>query len=132
MGIPCQRFLLRWRFEYEDRNPKFGMWHDSGRTIETQAWPQTRTGLRRAMIEAKNITTRETKVIVDCPSQDFRLFQWIGMQRLNPKTTGLVQKNIGLCIVTNDARIEAYDWGEVRTRPLVNGEKNINFRTDGR
>ena len=128
--IPDQRFLLRWRFEYNDKAPKYGMWGDSGHGVE--AWNQPRNGMTRAQIEAKDIISRETKIIVDCPACDYRLFQWIAIQRLNPKSQGLLQKNVGLCLWTNDQKIEAYEWGEVVQKPLINGEKNIHFATDGR
>jgi len=106
------------------------MWGDSAQGVE--AWNQSRAGMSRAQIEAKDIVTRESKIIVDCPANDFRLFQWIGLQRINPKGGGQVQRNIGIALWTNDQRIEAYEWGEVCQKPLINGEKNLNFATDGR
>jgi hypothetical protein len=129
-NLPQPKFLLRWRLEYSGKPSRYGMWGDSAPGVE--AWNQSRANLVRAQIEAKDIVTRETSIVVDCPAADYRVFQWVGVQRLNIKSSASLQRNVGLAILTNDQRIEAFEWGEVRQRPLINGEKNIKFATDGR
>jgi hypothetical protein len=129
-AIEAPRFLLRWRLEYRDRPPKYSIWNMSGIAQSDQAWCQTRNGLSRAIIEAKDLVTREIKVIVDCPADIFRLFQWIAIQKLDFKSTRKDARNVGIALVTNDLRIEAYEWGQVIQRPLINGEQKVNFTSD--
>jgi hypothetical protein len=131
-SIPDKRFSLRWRFDYAHKSPKVGMWDDSGHLKIDQAWCQPINGLQSVKVEAKDLVTKETKVIVECNSQNFRMFQWLAVQRLNPSTATNIQRNIGICLMTNDCRVEVYNWGEVRKRPLINGESKMNFATDGR
>lgn len=136
MHAHVPKFLLRWKFEWNDRPSKFGMWSLPGSTddLATKAWCSNREGLKTAIIESKDYVTREIKTVVAVSGQDFMNFQWVALASVNVnsvkgKTTPRTIIG-GLKIITRHEEITAFDFGKV-TR-AKNSVENINFATYGK
>lgn len=133
-------FLLRWRYEWPDRPAKFGMWNQPGDLPVNQAWAQNKDGLAYAVIESKNIKTREIADVVRCPGHDFLNFQWIAAASVSG--AGLVRggfgsvvprtKLVGIKMITRDESLAVYVSGQIVRAPLKPGEASTNFATFGK
>jgi len=133
---PERRYLVRWRFDYLDGKPtKFGSWSRPAADNDpsNQAWRHN-TKVSRAIVEGKDIRTREVSVLADCRGEDFVNFQWNAVARMNPLAIrGEVvpfTQLAGLKIVTRYTTIDVFETGEVFTSPRP--EDNYNYATFGR
>lgn len=129
------RFWLRWRYDFKDGRVRLGMWNDSGKHRTNQAWANSGEGLIRAAIEAKDLATRKIKVAAECDGHNFRNFQWLALSKMPGMMSGtatLTTHNVGLRIMTADTAVDVYIDGQIKKRPLTDGEKNINFATYGK
>jgi hypothetical protein len=130
-----KKYLLRWRYEWADRPTKFGMWSNQGSQddLSTKAWCHNHEGLVSAIIEAKNIETREVKPVVRVPGQDFRNFQWLAVASVPMSVAGgklqPMSQVVGLKIQTRDEEVSVYDDGTLHRAPFE--AHNINFATYG-
>ena len=124
-------YLLRWRFDFTNKAPVFGMWNSSG----IEAWDKNREGLVRASIEAKSQVTKLTKAVAECDGHEFRNFQWLAIARVPPNFRGSISprpETVGLKILTTDEEVTVLMSGQCEKRPLTEGEKSIPFATYGR
>lgn len=128
-------FWIRWRFEYPNKTVA-GIWNNPGENGNNQAWNQNKEGLVKAMIERKDLTTGEIKVVAECSGQDYRNLQWVGAVKLNPFTVGAPQTHkpvlCGLKLHARDAVTEVYGDGSVKRRPITQRETEINWATYGK
>lgn len=114
------------------------MWSSPGPKGDnaTKAWCNNKEGLTLAAVEAKNIETKETKIIVACDGHDFVNFEWMNVASLNP--IGLkgsvipLTRLIGLTLVTRDSKYKVFHNGTVEKTERSEDEKKINFATFGR
>jgi len=130
-------YLLRWRFEWNGKPFKAGMWSHPGdeRDLENKAWNKNKEGLLWAMVEAKNYINRaDQKIVVAVPGQDFLNFQWIALGMIpmrNLKVESQATTLIGgLKVLTRHEEICVYDTGKVTRGPHDN--HMINFATFGK
>ncbi len=126
-GFQPTRYWLRWRFEYRDRPPIVGMWNRQSDIQNEQAWCQPRNGLSRVMIEAKDLTTKQIKVVVDCPEYDYRNLQWIAFH--HPRS-GL-SYHVGIQMLTRYQRIKVFGIGKIEVENLTEEDKKFHFATYG-
>jgi hypothetical protein len=124
-------FALRWRFDYNNRPTKCGMW---GRTTTNPvdcAWSQPRDGLVRASIEGKNIETREILTFAECDGHAYRAFQWAATAAmpLLGGTAVLKSQLVGLKLLTTDSCLLVDQAGKLTVAPLSDDIKAINFQS---
>ena len=127
------KYALRWVLEYSDGRRKPGLWGQSTENQADQAWCQPRKGLTRAVIEGKNILTREIVRLVDCPAEDFRVFQWVATASINPfgirGTVKPQSRLMGLKILTRYKEFQVLGDGKVTSQDLPENLANLNFAT---
>lgn len=132
------KYLLRWRFHWFDRPSKFGMWSHPGeqKDLATKAWYHNKEGLILAVIEGKDVVTREVKVLVECPGQDYRNFQWVALASVVPgalagggSVTPLTRIG-GLKVQTRNEEITVMDDGSITTVPFT--AEDQHFATYGK
>lgn len=123
------KHLLRWRFDYADKPSVMGMWCRSSSNPVDQAWNKN-TGIVRASIEAKNLESKITKVLVSADASQFRNFSWKALGKI--RSAGIVHQIVGLQMWTTDKKITAYIGGELVVEDLTEEDKKINFKTYGR
>jgi hypothetical protein len=131
-------YLVRWRYEWPDKPSKYGMWSNPGpkNDLATKAWFHNKEGLTLAAIEAKNIETKEIKIIVACDGHDFVNFKWLAAASLNPiglkgSVTPLTRL-LGLTLVTREYDYNVYHNGIVEKKARDPEEMKINYATFGR
>lgn len=132
-----RRFYVRWRFEYLDgKPPKYGMWSRPADKNDTanQAWCHNKN-VARAIIEGKDIRTKEVVSLVECRGDDFINFQWNAVARLNlgsniGREYTPLTKLSGLKLVTRYKVFDVYETGEVVES--VREEDHYNYATFGR
>jgi hypothetical protein len=126
-GIPW-RYLLRWRFVYSDGKPdKAGLWCDSG-GIETMAAYTTKEGLGHAIIEGKDLVTRNTKKLVSIPGHAFRNFEFLGavkapMGNLKKPVT-IAPMILGARLISGENRYTVFISGRQTSESLSDAEKS--------
>lgn len=138
MELGQSKFLLRWRFEWSDRPPKYGMWSQAGSQddLETKAWRSNKSNLLYAIIEAKDRISREIKPIVIVEGHRFMNFQWLAEAVIPMRLGGQLKKLIpwtkmrGIKVLTPAEEITVFDCGKVTRQP--NSATNINFATFGK
>lgn len=122
------KFNLRWRFVYKDKPDRFGVWDYAGECPTTRASCQSTQGLARAIVEGKNILTRETVVLADISGQDFMLFQWIKVDHFSGGgLTPSAQYMVGMKVVTRYGNIIVNNDGTLNRTPLSVADRTINF-----
>ena len=124
-------YKLRWRFDYKDKDPVFGMWNSP--VIE--AWNKNSDKVVRASIEAKSDVTAITQTVAECDGHDFRNFQWIALARVNPNFRGSVSpvpEHVGLKLLTTEEEVAVLITGQCAKRKLTAAEKGLNLVTFGR
>jgi hypothetical protein len=126
-GIQPTRYWLRWRFEYSHKAPIFGMWNRQAESENEQAWRQSRIGLTRVIIEAKDMVNKTIIPIVDCPSCDYRNLQWIAFHHV---LSGVCY-HVGLQMLTRYHRIKVFGIGKVEKEALTEEEMRFHFATYG-
>lgn len=132
-------YLLRWRFDFQTGAKHFGMWSQPGDIEKAGAWRQTKAGLHviAAMVEGKHITRRTTEVLAECSGQDFVLFEWLALARVNPFSVrgagGTPHTTLGgLSIVSREEITTVHVSGEVQRQPRPEAHKRIGFATYGK
>lgn len=124
-------YMLRWAFEYSNRPRKAGMWGMATKNPVDSAWAQPKDGLIYALIEGKDIKTRLTHRLVECPGADFRTFQWVATAALPGMglkgAVTLRSKLVGLKILSRDICLEVHSDGKLLKRALTDGERSIQF-----
>lgn len=119
-------YLLRWRFDYINSPSRVGMWSQPGNIDQAGAWKQNGAGLHicRAMVEGKHAQNRTTEVLAEVPGQDFVMFQWLALARVNAfgLSGSVVPRTVlgGLQIVTREEIITV----------MINGLVKREFRSD--
>ena len=111
------------------------MWSKSTNNPSDMASFQPKDGLVRAAIEAKDVSTREVKTIVECDGWDFVNFQWDAEFRTQMgAVNGMgVHTLVGLKMVTRDYWISVNQFtGKVRTIKRTEEDKNYHYATFGR
>jgi hypothetical protein len=87
-AYPKMTYRLRWVFHWADGRVKRGMWDQSVEGCpHTSAAMQNTTGLLYACIEAMDCNSA-TRTVVECPGQDFKLFQWKAVQDMQMAARG--------------------------------------------
>ena len=134
--INTAKYLLRWRYDYPEKVVR-GMWSNAGENPANQAWSNNKEGLVRAIIEGKDLKTKEIKVLAECPGEDFRVFQWVASVRMPGGAPAggsvtIAGSIIGMKLLTRDEELTILDTGLGKARPLPESEKNLNFRTYGK
>lgn len=138
MTNPPDSYLLRWRFDFQNAAPRFGMWSDPGNIEQAGAWRQTKAGLvvTRASVEGKHTWKRTTHTLAEVDKSDFVMFEWLAFAKLNPlglKGSGTPYTTLGgLSIVTREDIITVFVSGEVRKSKRPDGHKNLAFATYGK
>ena len=130
--MSAPKYLLRWRYEYANKLPLFGMWSSPGaqEDLPTKAWPHNTEGMIYAVIEAKDFVTREISQKVRVPKQDFRNFQWIAAASIDLAKISVTHTKIaGLKIQTRDKELSVFEDGSCSEAPFQ--ADNINFKTYG-
>lgn len=126
-GFAPARYWLRWRFEYDHKSPRLGMWNRQSDIESDQAWCQPRVGLSRVMIEAKDMVTKDIKVVIDCPAAEYRNLQWISCHHVKSGIT----YNVGLQMLTRYWRLKVFGIGQVEQEALTQEEMDFHFKTYG-
>lgn len=135
-GIESRTYFLRWRFDYIDRRePKTSPWERSSHIESEMAYRQNREGLIRAAIEAKELRSKDIRILAECDGHDFINFQWMAVSFCPVEFTGeheLRNMTIGLKLVTRDYEYQVYINGDVVKSIRTEAEKGIHFATFGR
>ncbi len=127
-----KKYLLRWRFDYKDDKPtKRGMFNNSGpqNDLETKAWNKN-TNVKFAIIEGKDIQTREIIVLAECLGEDFVNFEWIAAVDAFKK--GVSAMICGLQIRTRDHVLKVFDTGETHLMARPKNDDKIHLNTFGK
>lgn len=130
-------YLLRWRFDYANHAPIYGMWSQPGDVKQSGAWKfGMKEQMRFASVEGKDYISREIKTLAQCPGQDFVLFQWNALARINPfalKGGASVPYTTlsGLKIVSRNEIIDVSVSGEITRTLRPEAHKRIGFATYG-
>jgi hypothetical protein len=130
-------YLLRCCLEYSDNKKTWrSMWNMTQENATDAAWRQSKDNLLFALIEAKNIVTRDISVVAVCNGDDFCNFQWIATVACN--STGGFNSvttrgtNIGLKIISRNDEIIVYCDKKIQLRKRTEEEKKINFAAYGK
>jgi len=129
-----RKYLMRWRFDYLDKPSKVGMWSQSSKNPVDQAWNKN-VNPSRVKVEVKDIETRETKVVVDCPGADFLNFQWMAIARTPGFFKGSItpiHQLVGLQMWTREKKIAVLDTGKIMMTDMTPEDLNTNFATFGK
>jgi hypothetical protein len=127
-------YLLRWRFDFSDDRPaKYGMWSLPATREEDMASRVNTTGLVRASIEGKEVSSRVVKTIVECDGHDYVVFEWNAafIGGINP-TKGGRHQLLGLKLVTRDLELNVFPTGDVKAIRRSDEHKKINFAAFGK
>ena len=112
--------VLRWRFDYRYKQPKWGMWQNPGdrNDLSAKAFAQDITGAHKASIEGRNRKTQKVECLAFCDIENFLRFEWVSINPIPFGQNCLVKPNVvGLAIVTKDGRKgTAYIDGTTRLR----------------
>lgn len=129
-GLPMKTFRLRWRFEFEDKSSKIGIWDNRGAN-EGDAARVDKTKLAFAHIEAESVLDFKTICLVSVAGAQYVTAQWqafvippIGIiNQMDPRTALKIKGTIsGLSFMTNTEYITATVDGTVQTRKLSEKE----------
>jgi hypothetical protein len=112
-------YLLRYRFEYQKRPDRVGMWDRPATDVKQMAYSANRSDLMSVVIEGKNVVTREIKQLYNCDGQDYVNMQWLAQYRQS--MSGSSQDVIGLCMITRYVKVEVFQSGAIRIRDIVPG-----------
>jgi hypothetical protein len=130
-----KKYLLRFVFDYHDgRKPWRSQWDKTGPNQVDSAWAQTKTNLRSARIEAKDETTRQVTVVVECDGHEFVNFEWLAVLGvpLGVKQITAAGRNIGAVMVTREKRITVLGDGTAKIEERSEEDKKIHLTGFGR
>jgi hypothetical protein len=130
-------YLLRMRFDYHDgKAPWISQWGQTGPNPCDSAWAQSKTNLRRACIEGKNVTTREIVELVECDGHDFVNFEWLATASVPvgalSKEPSVKSQTIGAVLVTRDTRSVVFPDGRIHVEIRSEDDKKIHLAGFGR
>ena len=114
-------YLVRWKLIWSSGKVLYGRWGkeaDRGDT-ENQAWCQNKEGLAHAMIEKKDLVTKETTIAAQISGPDFCNFEWMGRITFRGKFGEFKPAIVGLTMVCRSDVVEVYNDGTVRHRAKV-------------
>jgi hypothetical protein len=120
---PGMQYRLRWVLHYVDGRVKRGMWDQSVEGCpHTSAAMQNTSNLLYACIEAIDHNAL-TRTVIECPGQDYKLFQWKALQGLEMSARGGGAKtsNVfvnGLSLVTRTHHNVVYNSGIIEVTPV--------------
>ena len=136
--VPDKKFDLRWRFEFNNgRAPKYGMWSNPGPTedLATKAWCVNKEGLARAIIEGKNIVTRECSVLYEVPGWDYCNFGWVAAAICPTFIKGEIKpltQLVGLCLTTRNHIITVFEDGSFQKKERPPEDQAFHYAGYGR
>lgn len=113
--------LYRWRFDFPDKEPKFGGWNDP----DVEAWNINKTGLARASIEI--LREEGPKTVVECDGHEFVNFKWVAV-----KGFATPFQIIGLTLVGRDNEITVYTDGRHEDKQRTDEDKTYHYAGFGR
>lgn len=112
-----KKYELRCCFEYVNKKTWRSMWNRTEDTPIDSAYRQSKEGLLFAVIEGKDIVTRETIRLLECSGQDFCNFQWVAITSMpingHKGIAKINGKNIGLIMVTRYENITVLNDGTI-------------------
>lgn len=119
---------LRCVFEYVSKPVWRSQWNRTGDIASDAAYMQTKTGLLFAVIEGKNIITREIVRLAEYPGGDFCNFQWVAASfvPLNGTSGKLNSRLLGLAMITRNNIITVFKDGTIKIDPR-DGNKDDKF-----
>ena len=132
------KYRIRWRYDWTDKAPKWGMWSLSSKNEADQAWNKQKENLLFASVEGKD---HEGKIVTlcQCPGQDFCFFQWICIARtpLRVMRTGLkpakpFHQLVGIKIVTRYETVSIFDTGHIFREPRTAEDMAYNYAAFGK
>lgn len=123
-------FDLRWKFIYINKPAKFGQWCRPAYMAGEKASEQSRHGLACAMIEAKDLRTRQISILAECAAANYLEHRWIaalpvpalGLKGRTVKGEGGIQ---GMSLITLDEKIHIYVDGKIVREPM--NERATNY-----
>jgi len=131
-----RRYDLRCSFEFIGKPSWRSMWNRSGKAASDQAWCQNKTGLVYAVIEGKDIVTRETIRLVECSGDKFANFEWLAQATIPMGAIhGAITVpgiNIGLVLVTSNERITVTQDGNISVEARSEEDKRFHYAGYGR
>ena len=125
-------YLLRWRFDFSDKPAKYGMWSQTATRDEDKASFVNTTGLVRASVEGKDITTREVKVLAECDGHDYVLFKWNAAFISHGSFSAGRQVLTGLKLMTRDLELDVFPSGEVKVEARPQEDLNYHYAAFGK
>lgn len=129
------KYSLRFAFDYHDgRKAWRSQWNKTGPNATDSAWAQTKTNLRRASIEGKNLLTREIITIVECDGHDFVNFEWLAVVAVPFGTKHMTVEgtNVGAVLVTRDNRTTVLGDGTAQIQKRSEEDKKFHLAGFGR
>lgn len=112
-------YLLRYKFEYQKRPDRVGMWDRPATDVKQMAYSANKSDLMSVVIEGKNVITREIKELYRIDGADYVNTQWLAQYRQN--INGSDQAVIGLSIITRYHKVEVFQSGAIRIRDVIPG-----------
>lgn len=135
---PGMLFDLRWRFEYTDGTaPSIGIWNrpaGNKEDLDMYACFQKNRNIRVAMIEGRDVLSREYKVLFEVAGQDFCLFKWVAMASAPALFKGVARPRHMLCGLQMVSRYEAWTIfpdGQVWRKMRSADDLKINYAAYG-
>jgi hypothetical protein len=129
------KYDLRCCFEYIGKPTWRSQWNRSGHLPCDQAWCQNKNGLAFAVIEGKDVQTREVIRLVECSGDTFNNFEWLAHVSIPLGVKGEVTppvRNVGLVLVTSENRIIITVDGVMQMEQRTTEDKAHNFAGFGR
>ena len=123
-------FDLRWKLIYINKPPRFGQWCRPASIAGEKASEQNRVGLACAMIEAKEIRTRQISTLAECTAADYIEHRWIAalpvpvllIKQQTIQGQGGIQ---GMSLITRDQKIHIHVDGKKYREAMT--ERSSNY-----
>lgn len=133
------KYRIRWRYDWLDRAPKWGMWSLSTKNPEDQAWNKQKDNLMFASVEGKT-PNGEIVTLCQVAGQDFCFFQWVAVAstpalslvETGKKPFNPVTRLIGIKLVTRYENISVFDTGHIFREPRTQEDMEYNYAAFGR
>lgn len=119
-------YRLRWRFDYSNRPPRYGVWNGASDLKSDMAAYQPKDGLVTATVEAKKDGV--VKPIVVCPGHEFVMFQWNAVAYGPAVFSGTVKpltRLLGIKLVTTKEEINICPTGKVYRAAAQKFKENL-------
>lgn len=134
-------YRLRWRFDFAGKNPKYGIWNDSGgkqdEAFGSSAWCTNKNGLVRASIEGECQHTWAVKTLVQCDGHDFVNFWWrkatpAPFMLQHAQSLEIQGQLIGCTLETRETLFKVKVDGTIEMAPKTEADKRINLAGFGK